>query len=399
MGFSADREVPLNAEKVQSVPLQHEDSRLDEEIEYALLHPGPVVSEKNVWAFWDTGFSTMRPWAQRNVIGWVRLLGPEWTVRVLDRVEGSAANIFNFLDPSSLPACLGKGTMSGRFSGQHASDMVRLPCIYEHGGVWMDVGIMLFMHLDQVCWAALENPAVKFEVALASADPSLMSGLAENFFIAARKGNGFIRRWMIIFFEVWKGRSGCQGIHSHPLFQHLVAEGNVARFLQSASEDKLDYFAAYLAYERLRLLEDPNDGFSGPNFCKNRILLIEYREFASAAMLTHNDGPQQFKFLATEYDEEPTTKDTEDAQGFCNYMLSQTAMMKLYHWKEEKLPTLADLWDMPENADSDHRDGTFAEYMRYVSTHYTQTRNIAPVKFPPIKETILVAGVVESPDD
>lgn len=163
----------------------------------------------------------------------------------------------------------------------------------------------------------------------------------------------------------------------------------------------MDYFGAYLAYERLRLLEDPYDGFNGPNFCRNRILLLAYREFASAAMLTHDDGPKQFTLLETRYDQDTNTKAYEEARKFCEFMLSQCAMMKLYHWKEDTAPilTLADLWDKPENKDADNRRGTFAEYMRYVSTHYTQQRKLVPVRFPPIEERILVAGVLESLDD
>lgn len=71
------------------VPLRHIDNRSDEEIAQALHLPGPVTSQRNVRAFWGTGFQTMRKWNQRNVINWVRMLGPEWTVHVLDTVEGS----------------------------------------------------------------------------------------------------------------------------------------------------------------------------------------------------------------------------------------------------------------------------------------------------------------------
>ena len=395
----AEEDFARHACTLNVAPLPHEDGRSDEEIFQALCNPTPVFSEKNVWTFWDGGFVKMRPWSQRNVVGWVRQLGPEWTVRVLDRVENSASNIFNFLDPSDMPRCLADGSIAGHHSGQQAADMVRLLCIHSHGGAWLDVGIVLFMHLDQVCWDALMDPNSKFEVALASADPSLMSGLAENFFIAARKGNGFIRRWKDIFLEAWKGRSDCHGIHRHALFDHLVADGHVARFLKMASEAKLDYFGAYLAYERLRLTEDPDDGFSGPNYCKNRILLLEYQEFASAAMRTHNDGRRQLQYFATPYESEPDSKDGKAAQEFCDYLLSQSAMMKLYHWKEEELPTLADLWDDPRNADADCKPGTFAAYMRYVSAHYTQRRQLVPLKFPPIRESVMYAGILEVDDE
>ena len=383
------------------VPLGHVDNRSDKEIVHALSEPRAVTSQKNVWAFWDTGFQAMRKWNQRNVINWIRMLGPEWNVRVLDLVEGSESNIRNFLDVSCLPACLADGTMTGVYAGQHAADMVRLRCLFEHGGVWLDVGIILFMHLDQVCWKTIANPMTKTEVALASVDPSLITGLVGNFFIASQKGNGFIRRWMEVFFEVWRGRSECQGLHTHPLFEHLVKGNNMARDFQLASEDKLDYFGMQLSYERVRLLEDPQDGFSGYNYGKNRILLLEHREFASAAMLAQDDGLKQLKYMSTHYDQTLESRNFDEAWKYCEQLFCHCAMVKLYHWKDDHAldgPTLADLWNTPGNEDADRKPGTFAELMRFVSSHFTQKRKLNGCKFPPLVEKALVASLLEAPE-
>ena len=80
----------------------------------------------------------MKPWRQRNVISWVRRLDPSWQVRVLDMVPNSPRHYLRFLDANELPEVLVKGEMDAkaRNSAEHASDMVRLPLIFNYGGVW-----------------------------------------------------------------------------------------------------------------------------------------------------------------------------------------------------------------------------------------------------------------------
>ncbi|KAH8744452.1 hypothetical protein F5883DRAFT_23320 [Diaporthe sp. PMI_573] len=69
------------------------DTRSDEEIIKMLQSSGmPPHDERNVWAYWHTGFDAMPPWTKRNVIHWARVLGPSWTIRVLDNVPGSPHN-------------------------------------------------------------------------------------------------------------------------------------------------------------------------------------------------------------------------------------------------------------------------------------------------------------------
>ncbi|KAL6229776.1 hypothetical protein BDW75DRAFT_249269 [Aspergillus navahoensis] len=387
--------------RVKVRPLSQVDTRTDEEIIQAITHSSPVTSEQNIWAFWDSGFAAMPPWQKRNVLGWARILGPQWTIRVLDLLPDSPANVYHFLDAANLPKHFkdqDKKT-TGRFAGANMSDTIRLACIYQHGGVWMDVGIILFMHLDQICWHTIQNPRSKIEMAVASADPTLKSGTAENFFIAARKGNAFIKRWMLVLVAAWEGRTTAKDIHTHPLFHHLVRGGNLTHVFHSSSGAKLDHFQAYLAYDRLRLLEDPTDGFSGPSYCKNRVLLIDYKECALSAMLANDSGPEQFRLFTTRCDRDQDSEDFHTAREYFERVLSSAAMIKLYHWRESEVPTLACLWDQPENANADCRPGTFGEYIRHLSRHFTQDRKVNTVKFPPIREKVLVAGLLETFDE
>ncbi|KAF7505013.1 hypothetical protein GJ744_001467 [Endocarpon pusillum] len=65
------------------------NTRSDDEIFKSLTQYTSVTSEKNIWAFWDSGFRNVPAWCQRNVLNWVRLCSPSWTVRVLDSVSKS----------------------------------------------------------------------------------------------------------------------------------------------------------------------------------------------------------------------------------------------------------------------------------------------------------------------
>lgn len=72
----------------------------------------------------------MPRWCKRNVVGWVRRLGPEWDVRCTDMVEGSPNYALNFVDAEYMPECFVKKNMTGNTPAQHASDMIRLPLVY-----------------------------------------------------------------------------------------------------------------------------------------------------------------------------------------------------------------------------------------------------------------------------
>lgn len=174
-------------------PLKAADHRSDAEILNSLTEYRQVTSEKNVWAFWDKGIQAMSGWCQRNVVNWVRLLDSSWTVRVLDSVPGSANYVLNYESASSLGRALVDGTMDGDYIGQHSADMVRGACILAHGGVFLDVGIILTRDLDRICWNQLSDPDSPFQVSA----PLMYGTNIANHFVAARKGDPFIKRWYV----------------------------------------------------------------------------------------------------------------------------------------------------------------------------------------------------------
>ena len=142
------------------------DLRSDEEILESLSQHEPITSEKNVWTFWDSGVRSMPAWCQRNIVNWVRLCGPSWSIRVLDKIPGSPNNALNWVPAELLPKTYVQGTMDGPYTGPHSADLLRGACLYLYGGVWMDVGIILVRRLDDICWKQLEDPDSPFEVSV-----------------------------------------------------------------------------------------------------------------------------------------------------------------------------------------------------------------------------------------
>jgi hypothetical protein len=126
-------EIPESyADKLEAIEVH--DKRTDEEILASLNQHVPVTSEKNIWSLWYDGVLNMPAWCQRNAVDWVRICGPEWTIRVLDNVPESPNYALRYLSPENLPACFVNRTMDGPYVGQHAADFVRTASILEHGG-------------------------------------------------------------------------------------------------------------------------------------------------------------------------------------------------------------------------------------------------------------------------
>ncbi|KAI2628664.1 capsular polysaccharide synthesis protein-domain-containing protein [Hypoxylon sp. NC1633] len=382
------------------------DLRTDEEIIAWLQTRHPVTSDRNVWAFWHTGYGQMPPWVQRNIINWVRRLGPEWTVHLLDRVPGSETNVSHFVDDSFFPEAFKNNTMDGPSVGPHSGDLVRLPLLWLYGGVWIDAGSFLFRHVDDICWRKIEDPASPYEMAgfvieLRPGDQVMLNG-----FIAAKRGNPFIKRWHEIFKALWDGKTNCQGFHKHPLLRHLpllcppASKLNLpGPGLNVMMEMFTDYLSQCMCFDRLRKLVDPSDGFNGPEYYSNKMFLCSaLQETFYFQQVTEWSGTRQFELLTTKRTGEGVVKDErwQAAENFVHDALANTSTMKLSHGPPGALDSfLADLWDSEEHQTKDNEEGTFAAYLRYGSVHFDQTREMTPIKVRRPDEEVLYAGVRE----
>ena len=374
------------------VPEAQQDSRSDAELIEYLKAPPPVTHERNIWAFWDSGFDNMRPWTKRNVLNWIRLQGSTWDVRVLDMVPGSATNVHNFVPTEQLPECFNNQTMDGFTKGPHASDMVRLPLIYLHGGAWIDAGCILFRNLDDIAWRDLEDPKSPYEMFITLFQSRKYIGQCLTGFFMARKGNPFIYRWMRVWQEVWKGgRTNCQGLHKHPLLEPLgfiippdFQEQENPRQIDmggKAAEFDIgiltDYLALNMAYERVRCTQSAEDEWDGPKYYREHVHLVDTIDevWKSHEMLLQDE---LFPLLSLPFKPEEVESDPKQkaASDYVGHVLANCSMAKFSqgHWQPGLRIPLAMSWSQPENADADIKEGTWAEYFRWASTSCQQTR-------------------------
>ena len=190
--MAADGPVDIPPEyRSKLLPTQPKDTRSDDEILKGLSQHVPVANEKNIWAFWHGGLTGLPDWCRRNLIDWHRICGPSWTIRLLDIVPGSPNNALKYVDTDMLPVAFVRGTMEGPYVGQHSADLLRAATLWKHGGVWMDVGVILIRDLDRVCWDQLADDSNSYEMCSAYVDGVTIA----NHFVAGRKGSEFLKKW------------------------------------------------------------------------------------------------------------------------------------------------------------------------------------------------------------
>lgn len=379
-------------------PIRHRLDISDDEIVASLLKPQPITSEKNIWAFWDRGFELMPSWIRRGVVGWVRRLGPEWTVRVLDRVPGSPLNVSEYVSDEWFPEAFNDYTLSGRTHAAHLADLARLPLIYLYGGVWIDAGTILLRHVDDICWKGLENPDSPYELCGFTIDIRPHVSCMQNAFIAARKGNGFIQRWHMVYLELWRGRTSNQGVSKHPLISVLGPITGAAGLEDTPIKlppEVSDYLGHFLAWERVTLVIDPSDGWNGPEYREKHMYLLDAKkETFLYQELTSWDGYEQLDLFTC-----PMGSNDQlalKAREFFQTLFSSTSTVKICHNAPTSTIELGKLLEKPENLDIDNQPGTFGAYFWQMSTQYDQTRVLKPEEVPPTpKDRILRKGVLQ----
>lgn len=358
------------------------DARPDEAIVDELSRHIPVTSEKNIWTFWDTGLREMPKWCLRNIINWKRLCGPSWTIRLLDKVPGSPNNDFEWVEKDLLPDCFVDGTMEGPFVGPHSADLLRGVTLWKYGGIWMDVGVILFLDLDRLCWDQLADEHSPYEVSAPWVDGVVIG----NFFVAAREGSVFMRKWHEAFTYLWKSRSSSQGLSKHSLLEFVFdrprrqTPGREFKFpFKTSIEELRNYTAQITLWMRLALLEEPNGGFDGRKYWQEKVLKFDVLSECWAAEVKIGwIGEDLFDVLATKRTgpgAEPESEQYRKADDLVWHLLTSTSMQKVTHGKcLLSSPALGTLWDLPENEGKDFEPDTFAELLRYGSVHFEQRR-------------------------
>lgn len=367
---------------VHAIPTHLLDLRPDSEVDFDLSHPGPISSEKNVWFFWHSGLPSMHPYTQRNIRAWHRRFSRSgWTIRVLDRVEGSPLNVSNFLDisdPETFPQAFIEGKVEGPYKLQHTSDLVRWPLLLKYGGVYADVGLMQIGDLDQLWNATVGDPGSGYEVLSYNAGPGSEYSLT-NYFLCSGKDNQMFMRCHKLLLKLWEGKTSTEGLWNHPLLKgvKMMGEG----FSEEISRELTDYIIQGQAMTAVMGLVDEEGGWDGPKYVTEHVYAIDYIVGSQLINeITAWDGKKAFELMSLPLpgEGEAETKEQKMARDIVEQCLSKSFSFKLAHGLILKVlgDTLGSLWR--KHTGSDDVVGTYAHWLRYGIVHWTP--DVLPTK-------------------
>ncbi|KAI9695319.1 MAG: hypothetical protein M1820_008726 [Bogoriella megaspora] len=383
---------------MRAIPREELDVRSDEQIDKTILNAPPVSSEKNVWFFWDKGYSHVHQYAKRNIRAWHRRLSPfGWTIRVVDLTDGPSG-ISKFLDttdPKLFPACYHEGRVDGPHRGQTVSDLVRCPLLLTYGGIYSDVTTMILGDLEKLCNSTIFDPASRYEFIVFNGGNEEAPRCPFNFFMAARPGNPYIQRVQDLLMILWAsegGRTNIGGMDKHPLIkdpprwqvvEEMLKGDSDGRSFAEWRDDLWDYGVHMTVMNQVLGTVDKDLGWNGPEYGEKHIfaldiathaLLIDYLAFFS--------GARAFQLLSLPLPREGTgqTEDQKAARNIVEQLLATSFAVKLGHSGTRIFgETLGLLWR--KNAGSDDVVGTYAHWLRFAMVHWTRIENPKPLEF------------------
>lgn len=365
---------------VHAIPHELLDLRSDDQIDQELLDPPAITSEKNIWFFWHQGFSRMHPYTQRNVRAYFRRLSPQgWTIRVIDRVEGSPLNIANFLDVTTenFPQAFVDGVIGGDHAPQHTSDLVRFPLLVKYGGVYADVGMLQIGDLDGLWNSTIGNPDSPYDVISYIMLEDERGGLT-NYFLASNINNPLFLRSHRLLLKLWENKSSTEGMHTSPLLGGLkpMGENSDLTFEENGKvyphEEVRKMLSDYIIQGQvLKLvvgLVDEESGWNGPEYLAKNVFAMDYmQESQLINQMTMWSGPKQFELMSLHLPKknEAENEDQKLAREIVEACLTRSFGFKLAHGIIVRVmgQTLGSLWRSHEGADV--VPGTYGHWLRY----------------------------------
>ena len=138
----------------------------------------------------------------------------------------------------------------------------------------------------------------------------------------------------------------------------------------------MEYISQVLSWQRLCMLENARDGFNTAEYWLNKVLIFDVLQENWGAEATIGfPGSILFNALATRLDAPKDSEEYQTGYKLVWRLLTESTIQKITHGKNlTQSPAAGVLWDEPGNEDKDHAPGTFAELLRYGTTHFRQTR-------------------------
>ncbi|KAK3989098.1 hypothetical protein QBC44DRAFT_328377 [Cladorrhinum sp. PSN332] len=401
MTTASDSPYPLPP-KVHPIPSRLLDLRPASEIDTLLLNPPHPSqspdSEKNIWFYWHTGYSTLPPHHRRTIHAYHRRLSPlGWTIRVVDRAPNSPLNISNFLntnDPTLFPAAFANGSLTGAHAIQHSSDLVRWPLLLTYGGAYADAGLMQIGDLDRLWNETVANDSSPYQVIAYDGGDATHRTLT-NYFFASRKNNPFFSRCHKLLLKLWEGKESTEGLHSHPLLKGVPLMGRGLTLEENGrvftGEECAALLTDYIIQGQVMTMvmglvdDDEETGrWDGPKYAKEKIYTLEFMVGAQLINeYTAWNGPRAYELMSLSLPEEggEETRDQKLAREIVENCLARSFAFKLATGIILRFygDTLGSLWK--KNPGSDHVPRTYAHWLRYGMIYWQQDDLPAPVRF------------------
>ncbi|KAF2265259.1 hypothetical protein CC78DRAFT_579672 [Lojkania enalia] len=377
----------------------------NEPLPLALTSPKPpTANSKQIFAFWHLGLGSLPPYLLRNVIAWYRRYSPlGWTIYVFDNVPGSPLNVARYIDtssPSVVPAAFTNGAITGKYTAQHTSDLIRYPLILKYGGIYLDVGILQFGDLDWLWTKRISNPDSPYDFAgfTMGEDPDLS---IVNFAFGSKPDNPLVHRAHNILLKVWEGRTNTTGMHSHPLLSNTpllrvpseveVDDEEQGKIIINA-EYMTDYAIQIQCMGAAQRWLDEDDCWNGPEYVREKCWLLSMFDYAYVnEQMTGWNGQRQLDLFAQRMPKpgEEETQDQALARQIVERVVTESWCIKLMHGFSAKLfgsDTLGMLWR--KHHGSDCGEGTYAAWLRWAQVHCIQETPIEPMKVPVYEPTM-----------
>lgn len=361
----------------------------------------PEIGSKNIFAFWHTGLDTIPPYLLRNIAGWYHQLAHlGWSIYVFDNVQDSNLNIRNFLDTTSdkvMPSAFNQDGLSGEYSAQHTSDLIRYPLLLQYGGVYLDVGIMQFGDLDWLWTQHITNNQSSIDFAgFTLGDPPESITIC-NFALICGPNNPLVETAHKILLKLWQGKTSTTGMHKHPLVNHIelmhvpaevVIEEEGKEKMVTNDESMTDYAIQIQCMGAAQRWEDP-EGWNGPEYVRKHCWLLS---MISGAMqfeqLANWNGQRSFDLLSQQVVFENESEDEKLARQIVEDTVSKGWILKLGHGFSAKLfgfDTLGMIWR--KRVGSDCVDGTYAGWLRWAHSNLQQINPPQPLQIPAYQST------------
>ncbi|KAG6013250.1 hypothetical protein E4U43_007417 [Claviceps pusilla] len=369
------------------------DLRPDQEIDHDLLHPKPVTGVKNIWFYWHTGYVHMHPYGQRTVRAWhCRFSKLGWTVRVVDAESGSPLHISNFIDihdPDNFPAAFTHGTLGGRYSVQHSSDLVRFPLLLRYGGVYADVGLMQIGDLERMWNATVGDADSPYDILTYNAGSAEERNVT-NYFLATNRDNPLILRAHRLLLALWAedgGKTCTDGMHASGLLKELPLSPFSLTFEEDGrvfGADEVtrmlaDYIIQGQALRMVMSMQDPGDGWDGPRYSAEHVYAMDYMVGSQLInQMTAWNGPRQFELMSLPLPKEGQPAESEGRDQKLAREIVEACLGKSFGFKlatglilRVMGDTLSSLWR--KHVGADNEPGTYADYLRYGTRYWNQT--------------------------